>query len=73
MRSALVFNFLIEANIMASIAILLMIPLRKLLRKQIGNTWMPFDQGADVSTIFDVAVYAHDGSICGYRIAVPVG
>lgn len=36
-------------------------------------TWMPFDQGADVSTIFDVAVYAHDGSICGYRIAVPVG
>ena len=36
-------------------------------------TWMPFDQGADVSTILDVAVYAHDGSICGYRIAVPVG
>lgn len=36
-------------------------------------TWMPFDQGADVSTIFDVAVYAHDGSVCGYSIAVPVG
>lgn len=36
-------------------------------------TWMPFDQGANVSTILDVAVYAHDGSICGYRIAVPVG
>ena len=36
-------------------------------------TWIPFDQGADVSTILDVAVYAHDGSICGYRIAVPVG
>ena len=36
-------------------------------------TWMPFDQDADVSTILDVAVYAHDGSICGYRIAVPVG
>ena len=36
-------------------------------------TWMPFDQDADVSMIFDVAVYAHDSSICGYRIAVPVG
>lgn len=36
-------------------------------------TWMPFDQGADVSMILDVAVYAHDGSICGYKIAVPVG
>ncbi len=36
-------------------------------------TWMPFDQGADVTTILDVAVYAHDSSICGYRIAVPVG
>ena len=38
MRSATIFNFLIEANLMASIAILLMIPLRKLLRKQMGNT-----------------------------------
>ncbi len=36
-------------------------------------TWMPFDQGADVSMILDTAVYAHDGSLCGYRIAVPVG
>ena len=42
MRSALIYNFLIEANIMASIAILLMIPLRKLLRKQIGNTAICF-------------------------------
>ena len=42
MRSAVIFNFLIEANIMASIAILLMIPLRKLLRKQIGNTAICF-------------------------------
>ena len=30
MRSAFVYNFLIEANIMASIAIILMIPLRNL-------------------------------------------
>ena len=42
MRSALIYNFLIEANIMASIAILLMIPLRKLLRKQVGNTAICF-------------------------------
>jgi len=42
MRSAVIFNFLIEANIMASIAILLMTPLRKLLRKQIGNTAICF-------------------------------
>ena len=42
MRSAYVFNFLIEANIMASIAILLMIPLRKWLRKQLGNTAICF-------------------------------
>ncbi|MBR5977760.1 MAG: hypothetical protein IK033_02025, partial [Verrucomicrobia bacterium] len=42
MRSALIYNFLIEANIMASIAILLMIPLRKLLRKQTGNTAICF-------------------------------
>ena len=38
MRSALIYNFLIEANIMASIAILLMIPLRKWLRKPLGNS-----------------------------------
>ena len=37
MRSAVIFNFLIEANIMASIAILLMIPLRKCFREQLGN------------------------------------
>ncbi|MBQ9198212.1 MAG: M56 family metallopeptidase [Clostridia bacterium] len=42
MRTALIYNFLIEANIMASIAILLMIPLRKLLRKQLGNSALCF-------------------------------
>ena len=42
MRSAFVYNFLIEANIMASIAILLMIPLRKFLRKQLGNSAICF-------------------------------
>ena len=42
MRSALIYNFLIEANIMASIAILLMIPLRKWLRKPLGNTAICF-------------------------------
>ena len=42
MRSATIFDFLIEANLMASIAILLMIPLRKLLRKQMGNTAICF-------------------------------
>lgn len=42
MRSAVIFNFLIEANIMASIAILLMIVLRKLLRKPLGNTALCF-------------------------------
>ncbi len=42
MRSAVIYNFLIEANIMASIAILLMILLRKLLRKQLGNSALCF-------------------------------
>jgi len=42
MRSALIYNFLIEANILASIAILLMIPLRKLFRKQTGNSAICF-------------------------------
>ena len=42
MRSALIFNFLIEANIMASIAILLMMLLRKLLRKPLGNSALCF-------------------------------
>ena len=42
MRSATLFNFLIEANIMASIAIVLMIPLRKFLRGQLGNSALCF-------------------------------
>ena len=42
MRSALVFNFLIEANLMAGIAALLMIPLRKFFRKQLGNSAICF-------------------------------
>ena len=42
MRSAVIYNFLIEANIMASIAILLMIPLRKFLRRKLGNTALCF-------------------------------
>ena len=33
--------------------------------------FMPYD--LDVSIVYDVAVYAHDGSICGYKIAVSVG
>ena len=42
MRSAFVYNFLIEANIMASIAIILLIPLRKFFRKQLGNSAICF-------------------------------
>ena len=42
MRTALIYNFLIEANIMASIAIVLMTVLRKFLRKQLGNTAICF-------------------------------
>ena len=42
MRTALIYNFLIEANIMASIAIALMMMLRKFLRRQIGNTALCF-------------------------------
>ena len=42
MRSAYIYNFLIEANIMACIAILLMIPLRKFFRKQLGNNTLCF-------------------------------
>ncbi len=42
MRSAMLFNFLIEANVMASIAIILMIPLRKFLRRQLGNSALCF-------------------------------
>lgn len=37
MRTATVFNFLLEANLMASAAILLMILFRKFLRKPLGN------------------------------------
>ena len=42
MRSAYIYNFLIEANIMTCIAILLMIPLRKFFRKQLGNNALCF-------------------------------
>lgn len=42
MRTAYVYNFLIEANIMASIAILLMIVLRKFLRRSLGNSCICF-------------------------------
>lgn len=42
MRSALIYNFLIEANIMASVAILLMIPLRRFLRGKVGNSAICF-------------------------------
>ncbi len=38
MRTATIYNFLLEANIMASLAILLMIPLRKFFRKRMGST-----------------------------------
>ena len=37
MRTAVIYNYLIEANIIAGIAILLMIPVRKFFRKQLGN------------------------------------
>jgi len=37
MRTALIYNFLIEANLMAAIAILLMIPVRMFGRKKLGN------------------------------------
>ncbi len=37
MRTALIYNFLIEANLMASIAILLMIPIRRFGRQKLGN------------------------------------
>ena len=37
MRTANIYNFLIEANIMASIAILLLMVLRKAARKPLGN------------------------------------
>ena len=37
MRTATLYNFLLEANIMASIAIVLMLAVRKFLRKPLGN------------------------------------
>ena len=42
MRTAVIYNFLIEANIIAGIAILLMIPVRKFFRKQLGNKALCF-------------------------------
>ena len=46
MRTAMVYNFLLEANIMASIAIFLMIIVRKFFRKHLGSriirfSWLP--------------------------------
>ena len=37
MRTALIYNFLIEANLMAAIAILLMIPVRRFGRRKLGS------------------------------------
>lgn len=42
MRTALLYNFLIEANIMASIAIVLMAALRRFLRRPLGNGCLCF-------------------------------
>ena len=42
MRTAVLYNFLLEANVMASIAIVLMTVVRKLLRKQLGNRLIRF-------------------------------
>lgn len=42
MRTAIAYNFLIEANIMASIAILLMIPIRLFGRKKLGSRILCF-------------------------------
>lgn len=42
MRTATIYNFLFEATIIASIAILLMVFIRKFLRKQLGNTVIYF-------------------------------
>lgn len=42
MRTAILYNFLLEANIMASIAILLMIFLRRFFRKPLGNSALSF-------------------------------
>lgn len=37
MRTATIYNFLMEANLMAGIAILLMLPIRRFMRKPLGN------------------------------------
>lgn len=42
MRTAILYNFLLEANLMASIAIVLMMILRKTLRKPLGNAALKF-------------------------------
>ena len=42
MRTATVYNFLLEATLMASIAILLMIPIRKFLRKSLSSRVLTF-------------------------------
>lgn len=42
MRTALIYNFLIEATIIAGIAVLLMIPVRKFFRKQLGTRALCF-------------------------------
>ena len=42
MRTAILYNFLIEANIMASIAIVLMMVLRKTMRRSLGNSCICF-------------------------------
>ena len=42
MRTATVYNFLLEATLMASIAILLMIPIRLFLRKKLGSRAIAF-------------------------------
>ena len=42
MRTATVYNFLLEANIMASIAIILMIIVRKFFRKHLGSRVIRF-------------------------------
>ena len=34
---------------------------------------MPYDVGSEVSVVYEVAVYTLDGSVCGYKIGVPVG
>ncbi|MBR3016127.1 MAG: hypothetical protein IKH57_03430 [Clostridia bacterium] len=42
MRSAIIFNFLIEANIMASIAIVMMAIIRRVARRKLGNSALCF-------------------------------